>query len=398
MPSQQPTAPDLQHLARPRIAWYARPVPRRSANSPRSDALMYVGVFFIFGSLAILVAFMQPRPMAWLGGLALVAFGGTLSVGWAHAFAARRFWMLVPLVVLPFFADLLFFGPLGRIGLFNVGMGASELARKITLAVMMVVLTSVGFVIFIQFVRGKERRAERAQAELDVAKTIHESIVPALSIQTPFAHVLARSEPSTEMGGDLVDAVQRDREIDVFLADVSGHGVGAGIVMGMLKAAIRTRLLAAGDDLGSVLRDVNRIVVDLTRPEMFATLACARVRSDRTVTYALAGHLPIFHYVAAERRWTQLENEHLPLGIDADVPFAAASVQAAPGDLFVFLTDGLVEVMDRERRQFGLGGVERVLASLPVADPESIDRALIAAARSHGTQTDDQSVLVVRVV
>jgi serine phosphatase RsbU (regulator of sigma subunit) len=359
---------------------------------------MYLGVFFIFGSLAILVAFMQPKPLGWLGALALVVFGGAMSVGWAHAFSARRYWLLVPLIILPFFAETLFFDPIARVGVFRVGIEASELARKITLAVMMVVLTSVGFVIFIQFIREKERRAERAQAELDVARVIHESIVPPIAISTPFAQVLARSIPSTEMGGDLVDAVQRDREIDVFLADVSGHGVGAGIVMGMLKASIRTRLLATGDDLGSVLRDVNRIVVDLTRPEMFATLACARVRSDRTVTYALAGHLPIFHYVAAERRWTQLENEHLPLGIDADVPFAAASVQAAPGDLFVFLTDGLVEVMDRERRQFGLRGVERVLASLPVADPESIDRALIAAARSHGTQTDDQSVLVVRVV
>ena len=359
---------------------------------------MYLGVFLIFGSLAILIAFMQPRAMGWLGSLALVLFGGTIAVGWASAFAAKRFWLLVPLIIVPFFAEPLFFDPIARLGVFRVGMGASEITRKITLAIMMVVLTSIGFVLFIPFVRGKERRAERAQAELDVARVIHESIVPPISIRTPFAQVLARSEPSTEMGGDLVDVIQRDNEIDVFLADVSGHGVGAGIVMGMLKASIRTRLLVAGDDLGSVLRDVNRIVVDLTRPEMFATLACARVRSDRTVTYALAGHLPIFHYLAAERRWTQLDNEHLPLGIDADVPFAAASVQAAPGDLFVFLTDGLVEVMDRERRQFGLGGVERVLASLPSVDPESIDRALIAAARSHGTQTDDQSVLVVRVV
>lgn len=358
---------------------------------------MYVGVFFIFGSLAILVAFMQPRPMAWLGGLALVAFGGTLAVGWAHAFAARRFWLLVPLVVLPFFAEPLFFGPLGRLGLFNVGMSTSEFARKITLAVMMVVLTSVGFVIFIQFIRGKERRAERAQAELDVARVIHESIVPPIALSTPFAQVLARSVPSTEMGGDLVDAVQRDREVDVFLADVSGHGVGAGIVMGMLKASIRTRLLAAGDDLGHVLRDVNRVTTDLTRPEMFATLACARVRADRSVSYALAGHLPIFHFVAAAQRWNRLENEHLPLGIDADLDFTSGTLAAGPGDLLVFLTDGLVEVMNAKGDQLGLEAIARVLESATERTPQSITDALLHAARSHGTQTDDQSVLVVRV-
>lgn len=362
---------------------------------------MYLGVFFIFGSLAILVAFMQPRPMGWLGGLALVVFGGTLSVGWAHAFAARRFWLLVPLIVVPFFAEPLFFGPLSRLGLFSVGMGASELARKITLAIMMVVLTSVGFVIFIQFVRGKERRAERAQAELDVARVIHESIVPPLSIRTPFAEVLARSVPSTEMGGDLVDAVQRDREIDVFLADVSGHGVGAGIVMGMLKASIRTRLVAANDaqqdDLGRVLRDVNRVTTELTRPEMFATLACARIRADRSVSYALAGHLPIFRFSAAERRWSRLENEHLPLGIDAGLDFSSGTLAAGPGDLLVFLTDGLVEVMNASRDQLGLEAIARVLEAATDHAPQSITDALLHAARSHGVQTDDQSVLVVRV-
>jgi serine phosphatase RsbU (regulator of sigma subunit) len=358
---------------------------------------MYLGVFFIFGSLAILVAFMQPRPMGWPGGLALVFFGGTLSVGWAHAFAARRFWLLVPLLVVPFYAEPLFFGPLSRLGLFGVGMGASELVRKVTLAVMMVVLTSIGFVIFIQFVRGKERRAERAQAELDVARVIHESIVPPIALSTPFAQVLARSVPSTEMGGDLVDTMQRDREIDVFLADVSGHGVGAGIVMGMLKASIRTRLLAAGDDLGHVLRDVNRVTTDLTRPEMFATLACARVRADRSVSYALAGHLPIFHFVASEQRWNRLENEHLPLGIDADVDFTSGTLTAGPGDLLVFLTDGLVEVMNAKGDQLGLEAISRVLESATESTPQAITDALLQAARSHGTQNDDQSVLVVRV-
>lgn len=363
---------------------------------------MYLGVFFIFGSLAILIAFMQPRAMGWLGGLALVLFGGTIAVGWARAFAARRFWLLVPLIIAPFFAEPLFFDPIARLGVFRVGMDTSEMTRKIILAVLMVALTSVGFVLFIQFVRSKERRAERAQAELDVARVIHESIVPPIALATAFADVLATSSPSAEMGGDLVDAVQRDGELDVFLADVSGHGVGAGIVMGMLKASIRTRLLAhadnTNDDLGLVLRDVNRVTTDLTRPEMFATLACARVRADRSVSYALAGHLPIFRFLAAERRWTRLDNQHLPLGIDAEAEFTSGTLRAAPGDILVFLTDGLVEVMDSKGQQFGLDRIARVLESTADHAPLAIADALLAAARSHGTQTDDQSVLVVRVL
>lgn len=358
---------------------------------------MSLGVFFIFGSLAILIAFMQPRAMGWLGGLALVLFGGTIAVGWARAFAAKRFWVLVPLIIVPFFAEPLFFDPIARLGIFRVGMDASEMTRKITLAIMMVVLTSIGFVLFIQFVRGKERRAERAQAELDVARVIHESIVPPLSIRTPFAQVLARSEPSAEMGGDLVDVIQRDSEIDVFLADVSGHGVGAGIVMGMLKASIRTRLLVGGDDLGSVLRDVNRIVVDLTRPEMFATLACARVRPDRTVQFALAGHLPILHFAAASRVWRRLDNEHLPLGIDPDGGYASGSFQAAAGDLLALFTDGLTEAMNARGEQFGLDQFASLLEQHAEQPIEVICERVLLAVRAHGTPIDDQSLLLVRL-
>lgn len=371
---------------------------RANEKPSRDDAWMYLGVFFIFGSLAILIGFMQPRPMGWLGGLSLVVFGGTIALGWAHAFASRRFWLLLPLIALPFFAERLFFGPLGRLGTFEVGMSASELSRKVTLAVMMVALTSIGFVLFIQYVQRRERRAQRAQAELDVARVIHESIVPPIELSTPLAEVLARSVPSAEMGGDLVDAVEREHELDVFLADVSGHGVGAGIVMGMLKASIRTRLLATGDDLGPVLSDVNRVTTDLTRPEMFATLACARVRADRSVSYALAGHLPIFHFDAGAGRWNRLENEHLPLGIDAGVDFTSGTLRAGPGDLLVFLTDGLIEVTDAQGEQLGLESIARLLASLKERTPKAVADALLDAAGSHGAQTDDQSVLVVRIL
>lgn len=373
-------------------------MPRNPANPGRYDAQMYLGTFLMFGALSMMIGFLQPRAAPWPAAVLLLVFGGTIAAGWAYAFTARRFWVLVPLIILPWLSPWWLFRPLGTIGFFDVAMGGSELSRKITLFVLMVVFTSVGFTLFIRFVRGKESDAQRAQAELDVARVIHESIVPPIDLATPFAEVLAKSVPSTEMGGDLVDVVRRDHELDVFLADVSGHGVGAGIVMSMLKASIRTRLLAAGDDLGLVLRDVNRITADLTRPEMFATLACARVRADRSVSYALAGHLPIFRFVAAQRRWSRLENEHLPLGIDADVEFTSGSLQAAVDDVLVFLTDGLVEVMDPNGQQFGLDRIASVLESVARATPAAIAQALMDAAGSHGAQTDDQSVLIVRIL
>ncbi len=77
------------------------------------------------------------------------------------------------------------------------------------------------------------------------------------------------------MGGDIIDAVCGDHTVDVYLADVSGHGVGAGIVMSMVKGAIRMRLRAGGS-LPALAADLNAVLTELTRDDMFATFAAVR--------------------------------------------------------------------------------------------------------------------------
>ncbi len=76
-----------------------------------------------------------------------------------------------------------------------------------------------------------------------LARQIHETLVPPIDYEDERIEVFGLSRASAAMGGDLVDLVHRDGSLDVYLADVSGHGVRAGVVMGMLKAAIRMRLL-----------------------------------------------------------------------------------------------------------------------------------------------------------
>ena len=70
----------------------------------------------------------------------------------------------------------------------------------------------------------------------------------------------------------MLDVVEEGGRTDVFVADVSGHGVRAGVVMGMVKSAIRTRLRAGGA-VDEVLRDVNEVIYELTSPELFVTAA-----------------------------------------------------------------------------------------------------------------------------
>jgi len=366
-----------------------------NARSTSANSLwLYAGIFFMFGSLGMLIAMLQPKGGTWTLGIAMAVFSGLVALGWAFAFATKRYWVIVPCLIIPFIFPEMMFGAMSRRGWFDLGSEYSTTARLAILAILIGVGVSIGFTLVVQFITRSEKLRASAQAELDVAKSMHDAIVPPFAFVHPIAEVFAKSDPSSAMGGDLIDGVVREDGIDFFLADVSGHGVGAGIVMGILKSSIRTRLLAGGD-LGGVLTDVNTITCQLTRPDMFATLAAIRVR-EGVASCGMAGHLPILHYHASEQRWSRVENQHLPLGIDTSVRYESVEVALAKGDLLAVFTDGLSEVFN-ERGQFGIDGVARVLAAAPNAPLGEISDRVFEAVRSHGPVSDDQSILLVRI-
>jgi sigma-B regulation protein RsbU (phosphoserine phosphatase) len=365
---------------------------------------MYSGIFLMFAPMGVLMMMVNDPPQGWLAALLAAAFTGGMSVGWAHTFVRRRWWLLIPLSIVPFVLSP-FFTLLAHFGLFSIGYDYPRQTKLIILAVICVVFTSIGFILSVMHLRKSERIGARAMAELDMASQVHASLVPAISITTPFAQVHGRSAASSSMGGDLIDAViapGSDR-LDVLLGDVSGHGVSAGVVMAMLKGCVRTRLLRAAD-LGEMVADTNTVLSQLIEPHMFATFVALRINSvgrtpgHRRLEYALAGHLPVFHYRAAEQRWDQHPNESLPLGVDSTERFATGSTDAAPGDLLVVFTDGLMEVQNSAGKELGLGGVAALLEAHPADQLEAIHEKIMAGVNAHGPQLDDQSLLLVRIM
>lgn len=142
---------------------------------------------------------------------------------------------------------------------------------------------------------------------------------------------------------------------------------------------------------------------------MFATMVCLRVRAvqDRSgeqgeehtsarVEYVFAGHLPVLRY-SATGGIAEVQNENLPLGITHDETFRAGVFTASRGDTVTLVTDGLIEVMNDEGRELGFPAIRDVFNDVASLAPADICEAIFAAARAHGVQRDDQSVVVVRV-
>ena len=233
------------------------------------------------------------------------------------------------------------------------------------------------------------------EAEMTLARDIHATLVPPVNRTAPHLELFGKSLPSSAMGGDLLDVVESDGKTGVFVADVSGHGVKAGVVMGMVKSAVRTQLLAP-TPLASLLNNLSQVLLQLDQPEMFVTLACMRFKDASTAEYSLAGHLPILHYRSQDRVIHQLCNQHVPLGMFANADYGSQTVTFTPGDLFVLLTDGLTEIENENGEEFGHRRIETLItegATRPLAE---LYRLIMSTAGHFGRQIDDQTLLLVR--
>jgi sigma-B regulation protein RsbU (phosphoserine phosphatase) len=253
---------------------------------------------------------------------------------------------------------------------------------------------AIGYACFVYSSVKEGRRYFRAHAEIALAQEIHQVLVPAIDAKMGGFEFYGKSSPSGEVGGDLIDLAGTDEKWVAYLADVSGHGVAPGLVMGMTKSASRM-LLTSGDSSDHLMPRLNEVIFPLKKPDMFVTF-CFVASSGGRVNVGLAGHPAILQFSPRTNEVTELECPNMPLGIVPDGAFATTEVEAQSGTLFMMYTDGLLETANSAGEEFGVARLKVELqkhARKPLAE---ICRIVQESVARHGGQFDDQSLLLVR--
>ena len=253
----------------------------------------------------------------------------------------------------------------------------------------------LGSRLLVSFISVEGLASVRMQTELSLAHAVQATLVPTLSFESVDFEVYGRSVPSTEMGGDLIDVIQSNGSLLVYIADISGHGLSAGQLMGMLKTAIRVAI-QSGWEPAKLLESADRVLPALKDPSMYATLALLSFDGTTEAEYAVAGHPPILHYRARSRDTKRLSMEQFPLGLMPGGRYTSARVPYCPGDVFLLLTDGIPEVSDAKDEEFGLSAVERLLTENAAEPLQNIWQVIINRVRQYGAQQDDQTLLLIR--
>jgi sigma-B regulation protein RsbU (phosphoserine phosphatase) len=244
-----------------------------------------------------------------------------------------------------------------------------------------------------------ERTTKRRhwQTEIEIAHNIQQKLLPQPTATLRTARYAARCCPAGDVGGDYYDFIEMDSSIGFVLADVSGKGIGAALLMANLQASLRTRMSHASVDVPAVLQDVSKAFFESTSVEHYATMVFGRYDdSTRQFQYINAGHLaPML--LRSGGQVERLEPTSTPIGMLPHWHSLEKSITIDRGDTLVMFSDGVVENGFENGREFGEAALSEALLARQGLAPESLVTDLTKHVLSYSsTQHDDLTLVAIQ--
>lgn len=245
-------------------------------------------------------------------------------------------------------------------------------------------------------------QALRVYAELEQARLIQRKLLPSRSLQIGRVHVAGYNEPSSVVSGDYFDFFDlEDGRIGLIIADVTGHGLPAALVMANLQSAVRVAL-SSEVVLPDLAGRLNRLIYRNTDSHVFITAVIGTLDVHTGVLeYVSAGHAAPLQLVPGQVGQLADVKNSLPLGIEPNETFAVQQVEpSATLKGLLFYTDGVSEAADRDGALLGLRPVVNALGRLQDFSVDSVLETVRSVVREHldGVPSkDDMTLLAVEL-
>jgi serine phosphatase RsbU (regulator of sigma subunit) len=197
-------------------------------------------------------------------------------------------------------------------------------------------------------------QSAQLKVQLETATQIQSLFWPKIPELEAGGHIWAKSDPATYVGGDLYDVIPLpDDSLLVYVADVSGKGVPAALIMAALSTNIRSEALLQSE-VDKLLGTVNNTLYSLTSEEgFFATIVLGRYwPASGKLQLALGGHLqPLWIGQSGIGNLPQLKG--ISIGVTPDVHYEKREILLPPGEAVLFFSDGVIEAENEDQTLFG---------------------------------------------
>jgi len=246
---------------------------------------------------------------------------------------------------------------------------------------------------------GEKVAQEQFKRDLELANRVQQGLLPSVPPEIEGFEVFDFYEAAHQVGGDYFSYIPlSENRLAVVLADVSGKGVSAALVMAALSADVRYTL-AIESDVAKAVTLLNASFMRSGWDDRFATFVVVVLDSTSyAVSVVSAGHLPTYLRKSdGSVESVGFEEAGLPLGVDPTYVYEAAEVTVTAGCTLVLYTDGISEAMDHKNETYGLKRLEEVLSE-PADSPAAVGQRLLVDVERHAAgqvRSDDMCLVCV---
>lgn len=193
--------------------------------------------------------------------------------------------------------------------------------------------------------------------DLQIARRVQEALVPSGSFRGPKIEIRSAYMPSETLSGDFYDYFLQDNMTYLFVADVSGHGLPAAILVSLLKSYIHTEA-DPNTRLSDLMARLNNFLFSVSLPTQFATAQLFRVDADGNLSYSNAAHPGFLLFQPGRGKTVFLEDPSPLLGAMPEMAYDERALKVDPGDTLFLYTDGLT---DRRTESGEFYSIDRVI-------------------------------------
>jgi len=239
----------------------------------------------------------------------------------------------------------------------------------------------------------------RIEQQLRIAKEVQSALLPSADPGLAGYDIAGTNVPSSEIGGDYFDYLpQPDGRLGVAIADVSGKGVPAALIMATFRAALRAQRVK-DTPLDAIAARLNRILLDSMDTSRFVTAFYGLLEPlSGEFGFANCGHNPGLLLRRGGGR-DMLPSGGPALGMWRDASFTPGSASVRPGDTLVLYTDGVVEVTNPSGDMFGVDRLEEVIRRRSGDSSRDLVRAVVDTTRTFSGRPgyeDDFTLVIIR--
>jgi sigma-B regulation protein RsbU (phosphoserine phosphatase) len=246
-----------------------------------------------------------------------------------------------------------------------------------------------------------DEEIRQLEGELALSQVIQRGLLPQQVPAIDGLNIAAFSRPAQIVGGDYFDFVDfQDGKPGLVMADVSGHGVSAGMFMSSMQTAFHT-LVPQSDSPVDVLERLNHLYIHNINFTTFVTIFFGKYDpSTRILSYANAGHSSAYLYRVATDQEIWLRPTGPAIGLSEGFTIRKEDIRLEPGDILLLYTDGITEAADLQGALWGEDNLADIIRQNPDSSAERLIQKILTALKGHTNGSplaDDVTLMITRV-